>query len=163
MSTTPADAATAAARFLMVGDLPMLVVDLEPPAADDPTPQLLRDSLYTLLVERGLAQLPRFYGVDLPRGVRVGLTLDRDLMRLEDHEETTLLRIPRERVDDEWLARARTLKGSMLVVGTALGVGPDHTAHEVCDLLDLAATAGRAAGAIVGVAEPAQGLPLLFG
>lgn len=162
MSALPGDAATAAARFVMVRDLPMLVVDLEPPA-DASMPTLLRDSLYRLLVERGLAPLPRFYGVELPRGVRVGLTLDRDQLRLEDDEETTLLRVPRSAVDREWQRTALGLKGSMLVVGTALGVGPDEDAHEICDLLDLAATAGRAAGAIVGVAEPVQGLPLLFG
>ena len=32
MSTLPADAVSAAARFVLLRDLPLLVVDLEPPA-----------------------------------------------------------------------------------------------------------------------------------
>ena|GEM_PF-1220505 len=162
MPTLPGDAATAAARFVLLRDLPMLVVDLEPPADVD-TPALLQDSLFRLLVERGLAVLPRFYGVDLPKGARVGLTLEAEVARVEDDEETTLLRVPRAGMERGWEERALGLKGTMLVVGHALGVGPDETAHEVCDLLDIAATAGRVAGAVVGVAEPRQGLPLIFG
>lgn len=163
MPTLPADAVSASARFVMLRDLPLLVVDLQPPddAADQP-PEL-REGLFRTLLERGLVQLPRFYDVELPRGVRVGLTLDPDRLRLEDDQETTLLRIPREGVGDEWVERALRLRGTMLCVGPRLGVGPDHDAHEVCDLLELAAGAGRLAGAIVGVAEPAQGLPLIFG
>ena len=158
MSTLPADAVRAAARFVLLRDLPLLVVDLEPPAEARDEPPTLRDGLFRALLERGLVQLPRFYDVDLPRGVRVGCTLERDQLRLEDDQETTLLRVPRAGID----ARALELRGTMLCVGPGLGVGPDHTPHEVCDLLDLAAGTGRVAGAIVGVAEPAQGLPLLF-
>ena len=38
MSTLPADAVSAAARFVLLRDLPLLVVDLEPPpaAAEEP-------------------------------------------------------------------------------------------------------------------------------
>ena len=163
MSTLPADAVSASARFVLLRDLPLLVVDLTPPEDAGDTPPTLREGLFRGLVERGLVQLPRFYDIDLPRGVRVGLTLDPDEIRLEDDEETVLLRVPRGPVDQVWIDRALELRGTMLCVGHAIGVGPDQDAHEVCDLLDLAATDGRVAGAIVGVAEPAQGLPLLFG
>ena len=162
MSTLPADAVSAAARFVLLRHLPLLVVDLEPPADAAEEPPALRDGLFRALLERGLVQLPRFYDVDLPKGVRVGCTLERDQLRLEDDQETTLLRVPRAGIDESWVERALALRGTMLCVGPGLGVGPDHTAHEICDLLDLAAGTGRVAGAIVGVAEPAQGLPLLF-
>lgn len=162
MSTLPADAVSAAARFVLLRDLPLLVVDLEPPAPSPDEPPALREGLFRTLLERGLVQLPRFYDVDLPKGVRVGLTLERQEMRLEDDQETTLLRVPRAGVDKAWTDRALELRGTMLCVGPAIGVGPDHDPHEICDLLDLAATDGRVVGAIVGVAEPAQGLPLLF-
>lgn len=166
MTTLPADAVSAAARFVLLRDLPLLIVDLEPPAipeggADD-TPPMLREGLLRALVERGMVTLPRFYDVDLPRGVRVGLTVSRELMRLEDEDETTLLRIPRPAVDGDWLERALRLKGTMLCVGPALGVDADQSASELCDLLDIAASAGGLVGAIVGVAEPRFGLPLLF-
>ena len=161
MSTLPADAVSAAARFVLLRDLPLLVVDLTPPDDAD-QPPALREGLFRTLLERGLVQLPRFYDVELPKGVRVGLTLEREQLRLEDDQETTLLRVPRAGVDRAWVDRALALRGTMLCVGHGIGVGPHHDPHEVCDLLDLAATAGRVAGAIVGVAEPAQGLPLLF-
>jgi hypothetical protein len=90
------------------------------------------------------------------------LTIESDQLRLEDDQETTLLRIPRDGVDRQWLDRALELRGTMCCVGPALGVDADQDAHEICDLLDLAATDDRVAGAIIGVAEPAQGLPLLF-
>jgi len=162
VSTLPADAASASARFVLLRDLPLLVVDLIPPEDAGDAPPTLREGLFRALLERGLVQLPRFYDIDLPRGVRVGLTLDPDEIRLEDDEETTLLRVPRAPVEQPWIDRALELRGTMLCVGRAIGVGPDQGAHEVCDLLDVAATDDRVAGAIVGVAEPAQGLPLLF-
>jgi hypothetical protein len=162
VATLPADAVSAAARFVLLRDLPLLVVDLTPPQEAADEPPALREGLFRTLLERGLVQLPRFYDVDLPKGVRVGLTLEPERLRLEDDQETTLLRVPRAGVDTDWVDRALALRGTMLCVGPGLGIGPDHEPHEVCDLLDLAATDGRVAGAIVGVAEPAQGLPLLF-
>lgn len=158
----PADAVSAAARFVLLKHLPLLVVDLEPPAESPESPLSLRTGLFRTLLERGMVQLPRFYDVELPKGVRVGLTIEADQLRLEDDEETTLLRVDRQGVDQQWLDRALELRGTMCCVGPRLGVGPDQDAHEVCDLLDLAATDDRVAGAIIGVAEPAQGLPLLF-
>ncbi len=163
MATTPADAVAASARFVLLRDLPLLVVDLEPPTTDDPAAAMRREGgLTRALAERGMVQLPRFYDVDLPRGVRVGLTMEADTMRLEDDRETVLLRLPRAGVDRSWVDRALHLRGTMLCVGPAIGIAPDQSPHEVCDLLDIAATAGRVLGAIVGVAEPRQGLPLLF-
>lgn len=162
MAATPADAVAANARFVLLRHLPLLVVDLEPPPGD-PSPTMQREGgLTRALAERGMVLLPRFYDVDLPRGVRVGLTLDGDTMRLEDDQETALLRLPRAGVDRTWVDRALHLRGTMLCVGPAIGITPDQSPHEVCDVLDIAATAGRVLGAIVGVAEPKQGLPLLF-
>lgn len=164
MTTVPPDAVAATARFVLLQHLPMLVVDLQAPPDDDPAAPLVRpDGLGEALASRGMVVLPRFYDVDLPRGVRVGLTLEADGMRLEDDEETTLLRIGRHDVEPAWIERALALRGTMLCVGRGIGLRPEQTAHEVCDLLDIAATAQRVLGAIVGVAEPQQGLPLLFG
>lgn len=146
----------------MLRHLPLLAVDLEPPpdAAEAPADA---DGVFRALQERGMVLLPRFYEVDLPRGVRVGLTIETDVARLEDDQETTLLRIPRAGIEEEWRERALRLRGTMLCVGHALGIGPDQGPHEVCDLLDLAAARGALLGAIAGVAEPRTGLPLLFG
>ncbi|MFT4745554.1 MAG: hypothetical protein ACI9OB_000227 [Nonlabens sp.] len=162
MTSLPADAIAAAARFVLLRDLPLLIVDLEPPDDDDPTPPLLREGLFRALTERGLVTLPRFYGVDLPRGVNIGLTIEREVIRLEDDAETTLLRIPRASVDRPWLDRAIKLKGTMLCVGPALGVNADQDEQALCDLLEIAANAGRVAGGIIGVAEPRFGLPMMF-
>jgi hypothetical protein len=156
----PADADSAAVRFLVLGDLPLLVVDLEGGTEPD-GPILLGGSLFRTVVERGCVVLPRFYGVDLPRGVRVGLTVERDQMRLEDTDETTLLRVPRASLDPDWYREATRLKGTMFVLGRELGIDPDQTPQQVCDLLDAAAGDGRVAGAIVGVAETLPTLPIL--
>ncbi len=151
---------TAAARFLLVRGLPLVVVDLE--TADPDTPALLADDLFRRVVDRGLVVLPRFFGVDLPRGARLGFTVTRDDLRLEDEQETTLLRVPRASLDPEWLRRALELKGTMVVVGRDLGIDPDQTPAEVADTIETATDAARVAGAIVGVAEPREGLPLIF-
>lgn len=160
MSTV--DATAAHARFLVVRGLPLLVVDLEGPEQLD-TPLVLEQGLFRTLLERGLAVLEGFYGRDLPRGARVGLTLTADELKLEDDAETRLLRVPRPSVDPDWLADARRLRGSMLLVGRNLGVDPDQTPREVCDLVEERTAERRIAGAIVGFAEPREGLPLLFG
>lgn len=156
-----ADATVAHARFLVIAEMPMLVVDLEGPETE--APLVLEEGVFRTLLERGLAVLEGFYGRDLPRGARVGLTLARDQLRLEDEDETVLLRVPRESVDPEWLEAAQRLRGSMLLVGRNLGVDPDQTPKDVCDLLETGTTARRVSGAIVGFAEPKEGLPLLLG
>lgn len=151
----------AAARFLLVRAMPIVVVDLEP-VADD-TPALLADDLFRHLVEGGLVVLPRFLGQELPKGARVGFTVTADELVLEDEAETKLLRVPRGALEPDWLARALALKGTVLVVGRGLELDPDQTGLEVAETVEGACADGRVAGAIVGVAEPRTGLPLLFG
>lgn len=147
------------ARFLVVREQPMLVVDLE---GDMPERPAVDPGLFRSVVEAGLLVLPGFYGVQLPKGARVGWTLDEHHLTLQDERETNLLRVPRPAVDPVWEAAALRLKGTMTVVGWNLGADPDQTPKEVCDLIDDASTSGRVAGAIVGVAERKAGLPLFF-
>lgn len=154
------DALTVHARFVVVREQPLVAVDLE---GDAPELPLVEDNLYKTLVEAGLGPLPAFYGVELPKGARVGWTLSREELRLEDDRETRLLRVPRPSVDPVWEAAAMRLKGTMFCAGWNVGIDPDQTIKELCDVLDAAARGGRLAGAIVGVAEPQEGLPLLFG
>lgn len=156
MSTT--DATTAHVRLEVLRGLPMMVVDLEGPEPERPL--TLEEGLFRTLVERGLVVLPGFYGVDLPRGARVGVTLAEDECRVEDEDNTRLLAMPRDSVDPEWSAAAQRLRGTMLLVGRNLGVDPDQDLRELCDLLHERTAGGRVAGAIVGVAEPTTGLPL---
>ncbi|MBW3618980.1 MAG: hypothetical protein KY461_01935 [Actinobacteria bacterium] len=152
---------TAGVRFLVVRGMPLAVVDLEP--VEEGTPSLLADDLFRRLVDRGLAVLPRFLGQDLPKGARVGFTVTSDELVLEDEDETRMLRVPRSGLDPEWLARALTLRGTMLIVGRGLGIGPDQTGLAVAESVEAGCADRRVAGAVVGVAEPRTGLPLLFG
>lgn len=153
--STP-DAVAAYVRFLVVRSMPMLVVDLEAPSDD--VPVRLDGGLFQTLTERGLAMMPGLYDQPLPRGAQVGVTLAEDELRLEDDDETRLLRLPRGEVDEQWSAEALRMKGTMLYVGRNLAMEPDLTPRQVCDLLEEAAGDDRVAGAIVGVAEQAQGL-----
>lgn len=148
------------ARFLVVREQPLIVVDLE---GDEPSLPMVDDNLFKRVVEAGLLVLPGFYGVQLPKGARVGWTLTPDELRLEDDQETRLLRIPRDAVDPVWEAASLRLRGTMFCLGWHLGVDPDDTDKATCDLLDRQARIGRLAGAVVGVAEPQTGLPLVFG
>lgn len=156
---TAAAELTIHARFLVVHQMPLVVVDLE---GSEPALPLVDDNLFKRLVEAGLVLLPGFYGVDFPKGARLGWTLARRELRLEDENESRFLRIDREGVDPVWAAAALRLKGTILLAGWHLGVSPDQPAKELCDVVDAAARAGRVAGAIVGVAEPREGLPLVF-
>lgn len=155
------DATAAHARFLVLGSRPLLAVDLEGPEPEGPA--ALAPGLYRTLLERGLAVLEGFYGRDLPRGARVGLTLTREELKLEDADETRLLSVPRPSVDADWLHHATRLRGSMLLVARNLGIDPDQTPKELCDLIERGTGERRVAGAIVGFAEPREGLPLVFG
>ena len=148
------------ARFLVVREQPLLVVDLE---GDEPALPMVEDNLFKRVVEAGLIVLPGFYGVQLPKGARVGWTLTTEELRLEDEQETTLLRVPRDAVDPVWEAASLRLRGTMFCLGWHLGIDPDDTDRAVVDRLDHQARIGRLAGAVVGVAEPRTGLPLLFG
>lgn len=147
------------ARFLVVRALPMVVLDVVTDADD--APALLQPTLFRALVDHGLAVLPGFYGCELPRGARVGFTLEADELRLEDEDATGLLRVGRANLPPAWVDAALRLKGTMTYAGRDLDMDPDLSARDLCDLLDLAARDERVAGAIVGVAEPRQDLPLL--
>ena len=148
------------ARFLVVREQPMVVVDL---AGDEPHLPMVEDNLFKRVVEAGLLVLPGFYGVQLPKGARVGWTLTDEELRLEDEDETRLLRIRRDAVDPVWEAASLRLRGTMFCLGWHLGIDPDEDARQTCDRLDEQARIGRLAGAVVGVAEPRAGLPLIFG
>ncbi len=154
--------AGAAARFLVVRDMPMLALALGDTDADR--------ELWRRLGDAGLAPVPRFYGVDLPRGARVGFTLSFEHLRLEDEDANGLLQLPRAAVDVDWVTTAKRLKGTMLTVALDLDLDADADDKAVCDLLDARAREGEQTGdhdaqlraAIVGVAEPKGTLPLLF-
>ncbi|MDX1622096.1 MAG: hypothetical protein R3320_13950, partial [Nitriliruptorales bacterium] len=90
----------------------------------------------------------------------LGVTLTSEDLKVEDEQENRLLRVPRESVPEDWEREAIRLKGTMLMAGRDLEVDPDHSPKELCDLLEAAAADDRLAGAIVGVAEPEEGLPL---
>lgn len=143
-----------AVRFLVVADMPMLVLGVGDGEADD--------RLWTMLATAGLTELPGFYGVDFPRGAAVGLTLTFEHLRLEDEQAQGLLQVPREVVDLDWLQAAKRLRGTMLSVGRELEMDPDADDQAVCDELHTSAHDGRLRGAIIGVAEPRGSLPLLF-
>jgi hypothetical protein len=148
----PADGV--ALRTLVVGRLPLLVADL---GATDQA-----DELHAALVERGLAPLTGFLGVELPKGARVGFVLDAAELRLVDDRDTAMLRAARDGVADDWIDAARRLKGTMTVVVRDLGGPPDEPAPEVVRRLDAAASAGGAIGAVVGMVEERPTLPLLL-
>lgn len=141
-------------RFLVVQQLPLVVVDVRP----DGRGSALTDGL----ADRGLAALPGFLGVDLPRGARVGFVLDAAELRLVDDRDDTLLRAPRDGIDASWAAAARRLKGTMVVVADLGGLDPDAAVAEVAVTVDRQARAGEALGAIVGVVEERPRLPLVF-
>jgi hypothetical protein len=142
-------------RTLLAGDLPLLVANL-PETGPGP---LLRATL----LERGLAGLERFVGVELPRGARVAFVLDRSELRLVDERDDTLLRAPRAGVDAAWSEAAMRLRGTMTVVVSGLSLELDLGLGPLASALDERARAGAAIGAIVGVMEQRPTLPLLFG
>lgn len=141
-------------RLLMARTLPLAVAAV---AEEGRGPQLL-----TLLEERGLVRLPAFFGVDLPRGVRVAFHLDVDELRLLDDQETVLLRAPRAGLDPQWVQAATRLTGTMLLVLEGAELDPDEAALAVAERAEDFARDGRALGAIVGVAEERRSLPLLL-
>lgn len=163
MSTSdlPGDTTVAAhARFLVVREMPLVIVDLE---GEPPRLPLVEDNLFRHVVEAGLLVLPGFYGLTLPKGARVGWSLERDDLVLVDEGDRRLLRVPRGAVDPVWLAASLRLKGTMFCLGWNLALDPDETDQQTCDRLDRQARIGRVAGAIVGVGEPRASLPLLLG
>lgn len=141
-------------RFLVARGLPLLVAAV-PDAG-------LGSDLLEALEERGLVRLPRVFGLELPKGVRVAFHLDADELRLLDADETVFLRAPRAGVDPDWVAAAKPLIGTMLLIAANLELDPDEPPGELAARVDAAAREGRVLGAIVGVAEERRGLPLLL-
>lgn len=145
---------TAAARFLVVRGQPLLALDIE---GQSPQGPVLDDGLYRSLLESGLVVLEQFFGVEMPRGARLGWVVEPDEMRLESEAGERLLRIGRASIDTEWLDVALGLRGTMLVAGHELGLDPDDTPGQAAHRIDRAARARRVAAAIVGVAEADDG------
>lgn len=138
----------AAARFLVARGQPLLVLDIDGPA---PTGPMLEDGLYRAVLEGGLVVLERFFGVDLPRGARLGWVVDASELRLESEAGDRLVRVPRGSVDTRWLDAATRLRGTMLVVGHELGLDPDETPAAVAARVEAAARHRQVAAAIVGL------------
>ena len=140
-------------RFLVVRSLPLLVAGLD--EHDD------GGRLADALVSRGLVEIPRFLGVDLPRGAQLGFSLTVTELRLVDEQDDTLMRAPREAVDEAWMEEARRLQGTMFVAVRGLELDPDQTPRELAHDLDKQAREGGVMGGIVGFVEERPTLPLL--
>lgn len=154
--------ALAAARFVLLRHLPLVVLDVPDGGGPAPGSEPAERDLLEVLEERGLVRLPGFYGIDLPRGIRVGFALTDTELRLEDEAQTGLLRVGRDSIDPTWIDRALAMKGTMLVVGDDLDLDPDLEGRQLTDVLDRHASRGDLLGGIAGVAEPQTGLPLLL-
>jgi len=101
-------------------------------------------------------------GVEFPRGAAVGVLLEGSAVRLVDDRETTLLRLERSGLAQDWLDEAVRLKGTMLTVVSALGVETLDDPSTFGARLETEARDGRVDGAIIGVADRRPRLPLLF-
>jgi hypothetical protein len=143
-----------AVRTVTLGGMPLLVAAVPSGGAGD----LLLDAV----AERGLATLPALTGVELPRGARVGFSVDRTELRLVDEQDATLLRAPRAGLDAGWLEAARRLKGTMAVLARDLELDADLAVAEIVARLDAAASEGRVLGAIIGLVEERPTLPLFL-
>lgn len=140
-------------RFLVVRRLPLLVAALHEDARGP--------ELEAALIDRGLVAIPRFLGVDLPRGAQLGFSLTGEELRLVDEQDAALMRAPRDSVDPAWLEEARRLQGTMLVAARDLELDPDEHPRDLAQRLDALAPEGRLLGGIVGFAEERPVLPLL--
>lgn len=143
-----------ALRSLLAGGLPLLVASL--------TEHGRAPQLHAALVDAGLEPLPGFIGHDLPRGARVGFQLDTQELRLVDEREDTLLRARRDGLDGDWVAAAKRLRGTMVVVLSGGHPEPELAPRALAATVDERARAGQALGAIVGVVEERFSLPLVF-
>lgn len=143
-----------ALRTLLVGELPLLVAAVGESGRGP--------RLHATLAEAGLMPLPAFLDHDLAKGARVGFQLDATELRLKDEQDDTLLRAPRDGLDQGWLDGAARLKGTMTVA--VAGPAPDLEVApaQVVTTVDQRARAGQVIGAIVGVVEERPSLPLIF-
>ena len=150
----PADPPSVGVRTLTLAGMPLLVADLP----DAPAGQVVRDALR----EAGLQTLTGIIGVDFTRGAGVGVLLEGEDVRLVDDRETTLLRLGRRGLAQDWLEAALRMKGTMLVVTRAIGVEALEDPVSLGAALETEARDGRVDGAIVGVSDRRPRLPLLF-
>lgn len=150
----PGGGDSVAVRTLVVGGLPLLVAVV----GDHGRGPRLRSALQ----DAGLLELPAFIGYELPKGAKVGFSLDGDELKLKDESDDTLLRAPRPGLDEGWVEAAGRLKGTMTVVLTGAAPEPDLPGRDLAAVVDERARAGAAIGAIVGVVEERPGLPLIF-
>jgi hypothetical protein len=141
-------------RTLTPAGMPLLVADL--PATHEAA--LVHDALVTA----GLVALPGLFGLDLPRGARVGVQLEGEEVRLVDESDTTLLRLTRGGLSPAWIAQAVRMKGTMLVVVTDAGIEAFDDERALGDALELRGRDGGLVGAIVGVHDRRPRLPLVF-
>jgi hypothetical protein len=141
-------------RTVTLGGLPLLVAAVPSGGAGD--------TLMAAVGERGLVRLSAVTGVDLPRGARVGFTVDQRELRLVDEQDATLLRAPRAGLDAGWLEAARRLRGTMTVLARDLEVDAEMDVATLVARTDAAAASGHVLGAIVGVVEERPTLPLFL-
>jgi hypothetical protein len=149
-----APATGVAVRTVTLAGLPLLAAAVPSGGAGD--------ELLDAVAERGLAPLTAVTGVDLPRGARVGFTVDQQELRLVDDRDATLLRAPRAGLDPGWLEAARRLRGTMTVLARDLEVDAELAVPDLVARLDAAAAEGRVLGAIVGLVEERPTLPLFL-
>lgn len=158
MTVEPDSGASAAAgvRSLLLDELPLLVVALPPSAAASYVWRALHDA--------GLHALPGFTGIAFPQGARVGVQIEGAEARVIDEADRTLLRMPREGLDRLWRTAALRLRGTMFAVVTELDVVGIVDARALAVSLDVQAVSRPSGllGAIVGVHEERERLPMLF-
>jgi len=140
-------------RTLAPGGMPLLVADL--PVSD------AARRIRAALVMAGLLPLPGFVGIDFPRGARVGVQLEGQVVRLVDEQDADLLRLTREGLSAAWLESAVRLRGTMLAVVSGVGLDRFTDERVLSEALDTAARSGGMLGAIVGVHDQRMRLPLL--
>jgi hypothetical protein len=141
-------------RTLTLAGMPMLVADLP----GDPASRLI----HAALLGAGLTVLSGLFGVDFPRGARVGVQLEGAEVRLVDESDTTLLRLSRTGLSPTWIESAVRLKGTMLVVVSGADIAAFDDERALGDALELFGRDGGLIGAIVGVHDRRPRLPLLF-
>lgn len=148
-------------RTLLLADRPLLAISVT--AAVTAQPSGRAADLVARLETAGIPRIERFLGHRLPQGAKVGFSLDPAELRLVDEREATLLRIERDALDEDWVAAATRLKGTMLVLLSGASLAEEHEPGLLATIIDEAAAGGRAVGAIVGVAEQRPTLPLMLG
>ena len=141
-------------RTLTPAGMPMLIADL---------PSTHEGALvHAALLGAGLVELPGLFGIDFPRGAKVGVQLEGEEVRLVDESDTTLLRLTRTGLSPAWIEHAVRLKGTMLAVVTDADIAAFADERALGDGLELRARDGGVVGAIVGVHDRRPRLPLLF-